>query len=62
LKLTSFEKPDTKRSLVHTLIVTSCVGSTKASSEYIVSRAHPYMKNLYMSTLGNTINNIHSDK
>jgi len=42
--------------------VTSCVGSTKASSEYIVSRAHPYMKNLYMSTPGVNINNIHSDK
>ena len=36
LKLTSFGKPNARRSLVYTLEVTSCVGNTKASSEYIV--------------------------
>ena len=62
LKLTSFEKPNAKGSLVHTLVVTSCVGSTKGSSEYIVLKGASYMKNLYMSTPGNNINNVNSDK
>jgi len=49
--------------LVYTLEVKSCVGSTKASSEYIVFKgASIHQKDLYISTPGNNINNINSDK
>ena len=50
MKLISFEKPNA-RSLVHTLVVTSCVGSTKASSEYIVFKgASIHEKSVYVNT------------
>jgi len=53
LKLMSFEKPNARGSLVYTLEVTRCVGSTKASSEYIVFKgASIYQKDLYISTPG----------
>ena len=43
--------------------VTSCVGNTKASSEYIVFKgASIYQTDLYISTPGNNVNNIKSDK
>ena len=43
--------------------MTSCVGNTKASSEYIVFKgASIYQTDLYISTPGNNINNINSDK
>ena len=61
-KLASFGKPN-ERSLVYTLEVTSCVGNTKASSEYIVFKvASIYQTDLYISTPGNNINNINGDK
>ena len=44
-KLTRFRNL-TQGSLVYTLEVSSFVGNTKASSEYIVSRAHPYIKQI----------------
>ena len=44
-------------------VVTSCVGSTIASSEYIVFKgASIHEKSVYMSTPGININNIQSDK
>ena len=46
----------------HTQVVTSCVGCTKASNEYIVSRAHPLVEDLNVSTKAVNVNNIHSDK
>ena len=62
-KLTSFEKPDARETLVHTLEVTSYVGSTKGSSEYVVFKgATIHQTDLYISTPGNNINNINSDK
>ena len=62
MKLMSFGKLN-ERSLVHTLVVTSCVGSTKASSEYTVFKgASIYKTDLYISTPGNNINNINRDK
>ena len=63
MKLTSFEIPNARRSLVQTLVVTSCVGNTKASSESIVFKgASIYQKDLYISTPGNNTNNINSDE
>ena len=63
MKLSSFEKPNKRESLVYTLEVTSCVGNTKASSENIVFKgASIYQKDLYISTPGNNINNINSDE
>jgi len=43
-KLTSFGKPNARRSLFYTLEVTSRVRDTKASSEYIFSKMHPYIQ------------------
>jgi len=61
--LTSFGKPNARKSLFYTLEVTSCVNDTKASSEYIVFKgASIHQTDLYVSTLGNNINNINSDK
>ena len=51
MKLTSFEKPNERGVLAHTLVVTSCVGSTKASSEYIVFKgASIHKKFVYVNT------------
>jgi len=63
LQLTNSEKPNARKSLFYTLEVTSCVRNTKASSEYIIFKgASIYTTDLYISTSGNNINNINSDK
>jgi hypothetical protein len=46
LKLTSFEKPNARGSLVYTLEVTSCVRVPKLAVNKMFSRAHPYIKQI----------------
>ena len=62
LKLTSFGKPNARGSLVYTLEVTSCVHVPKLAVNTCFKGASIHHKDLYMSTSGNNINNINSDK
>jgi len=67
LELGSFENRMQVKCLLYTLVVTGCARDTDASSEYIFSKAHPYIQHIQyiqhicrFQQLWNSINNINS--
>ena len=61
LELGSFENQMQEKCLLNTLVVTGCARDTKASSEYVFSKAHPYIQHICrFQKLWNNINNINS--